>query len=715
MREFGIRCETGYCVDSFGHNGNMPQLLAKGGMKNYVFMRPQPHENPDILVLFNWQSPDGSQVLTYRIVEHGYTALGKPVINDVLRLEKLFQDKGFDLMCFYGVGNHGGGPTKKHIDEIKDLIREGKALKFSSPDSYFYDIKKKNLNLPLYKGDLQYHAVGCYSVTSKLKTLQRAAERELGNAEIYMTMANILLGAEYNGNEIIKAYKNVLFNTFHDILCGCSIKRATDECIYSYKEALSIAIRNKERAILLIAKNINTMVKGVTGWGKSDLETWEENNLGVPVIIFNPYSYRRKAAVSINRKFGAVQDAKGNNIDFQYVQGEYLNKSETYLEASATLFEVDLPPVGYTTYWIYGKGQNINNDTVQNAKSISNDMVQTADGYILENSYLRIEFDEKSGAIVSIKNKNFNIEYLSKPSGNPFIVEDESDTWAHNLKGFYGNSFPMKLQSIKITENGPIRKTIQIKYVINNTSVLHNYSIYRHEDFIRVSVKINYNEKNSVLRYSFNSSLSDTKAYYEMPFGYIQKTCNEQEQPSLRWACIYGKNSGKEAGIAICCDSKSSYSLQENTLSFIGIRNSVYANHHAKPDKETEYDYTDEGISYFNYIILPVLGDIPFEKINMAADCILPPDYLIDSYHIGGLDKTFSLFDCDNAQIALTALKKRENGLGYVLRLNELAQKECSAKISFKNAQAVLNFKPNEIKTILFTEDKFIESDFLES
>ncbi|MDD4003459.1 MAG: alpha-mannosidase, partial [Clostridia bacterium] len=353
MREFGLHCQTGYCVDSFGHNANIPQLLVKGGMKNFVFMRPQPQENPDIPVLFNWQSPDGSQVLTYRITEHGYTALGNPVLNDVLRLEKVFRAKGFDLMCFYGVGNHGGGPTKKHIEEIKELIAEEKALKFSSPDSYFDDIRKKNLNLPGYKGDLQQHAIGCYSVTGKLKALQRTAERELITAEKYMSMANILLDANYNNEEIAKAYKDVLFNTFHDILCGCSIKRATEECIYSYGGAISAAIKNKERAMLLISKSINTMVKGVTGRGKSDLETWEEDNLGVPVIIFNPYSYSRKAAVQINRKYGAVKDDKGGDIDFQYVKGDYLNQSETYLEQSATLFEADLPPLGYTTYWIY--------------------------------------------------------------------------------------------------------------------------------------------------------------------------------------------------------------------------------------------------------------------------------------------------------------------------------------------------------------------------
>ena len=65
---FGVTARTGYCVDSFGHNGMLPQILKKSGMNEYVFMRPGPHEQqmPD---LFKWQSPDGSEVLALRLCD----------------------------------------------------------------------------------------------------------------------------------------------------------------------------------------------------------------------------------------------------------------------------------------------------------------------------------------------------------------------------------------------------------------------------------------------------------------------------------------------------------------------------------------------------------------------------------------------------------------------------------------------------------------------
>ena len=51
MEKFGVTAKTGYNVDSFGHQGMMPQILQLSGMENYVFMRPGPHEKgrPGIL------------------------------------------------------------------------------------------------------------------------------------------------------------------------------------------------------------------------------------------------------------------------------------------------------------------------------------------------------------------------------------------------------------------------------------------------------------------------------------------------------------------------------------------------------------------------------------------------------------------------------------------------------------------------------------------
>ena len=65
--KFGVTAKVGYNVDSFGHNGMLPQILKKSGMDRYVFMRPAKHEKELPENLFWWESPDQSRVLAYRI------------------------------------------------------------------------------------------------------------------------------------------------------------------------------------------------------------------------------------------------------------------------------------------------------------------------------------------------------------------------------------------------------------------------------------------------------------------------------------------------------------------------------------------------------------------------------------------------------------------------------------------------------------------------
>ena len=124
-KKFGRICKTGYNVDSFGHNANLPQLLTLGGMRTYVMMRPGMHENARIpQKLFWWDGPDGSRVLTYRISDcychNGIAQLDKAIEQIHAQLE----DKQHDMMLFHGVGNHGGGPTRGDMAHLIERMED---------------------------------------------------------------------------------------------------------------------------------------------------------------------------------------------------------------------------------------------------------------------------------------------------------------------------------------------------------------------------------------------------------------------------------------------------------------------------------------------------------------------------------------------------------------------------------------------------------------
>jgi len=64
-----------YLVDSFGHGAYLPRMLRQSGQNRLVMMRPQPHELTLPSCLFRWRSPDGHEVVTFRIVG-GYVCNG---------------------------------------------------------------------------------------------------------------------------------------------------------------------------------------------------------------------------------------------------------------------------------------------------------------------------------------------------------------------------------------------------------------------------------------------------------------------------------------------------------------------------------------------------------------------------------------------------------------------------------------------------------------
>jgi len=265
--KFGRAARIGYNVDSFGHNGMIPQILKKSGMEAYVFMRPDECEKDLPASLFHWRSPDGSAVRAFRIpISYGDwtgnldvddTPGQRTVVVKILETQSLSRLQGLPMMCFYGVGNHGGGPTIAALRAIEDFRREHPdAVRYASPEMYFADAPTEAI--PTLTGDLQHHASGCYAANSLIKMLNRRAENRLLSVEKMMSAAFSLMGHPYNRPLLTRAWRNLLFNQFHDILAGCCIKEACEDAVESFGESLAIAAELGNDALQKISWNVDT-------------------------------------------------------------------------------------------------------------------------------------------------------------------------------------------------------------------------------------------------------------------------------------------------------------------------------------------------------------------------------------------------------------------------------------------------------------------------
>jgi len=224
---FGRPATVGYNVDSFGHTAYLPRFLRAAGIDAYTFMRPGPNEKQLPSSLFRWRSPDGAEVTAFRITS-SYSAREVDLRKHVGRSLAAMPETVEHTMCFFGVGDHGGGPTKRQIEWIlanADAI-DGARLVISHPRAFFDAVADCSDALPVVTGELQHHAIGCYSVERRLKVAMRRAEAGLVQAE----QAVELFGrddARAFRDALRDAWDDVLFNQFHDVLGGTSLDKAS--------------------------------------------------------------------------------------------------------------------------------------------------------------------------------------------------------------------------------------------------------------------------------------------------------------------------------------------------------------------------------------------------------------------------------------------------------------------------------------------------------
>lgn len=645
LEKFGTTAKVGYNPDSFGHAVTLPQILKKSGMDYYTFMRPGPHEMGLPSRLFQWQSPDGSQVLTFRI-PYEYCTWGKNLEVHIKKCTTEIPDV-HELMVFYGVGNHGGGPTRENIDSIHQLNTNAEfpELVLSTPNRYFATVEKRE-KIPVWTDELQMHAIGCYAAHSGIKQWVRKAENLLVRAEKFAALAHHLTGQPYPRAEFARAWKNVLFNHFHDILAGTSIESAYEDARNELGESLSIASRALNFAVQSLSWNIH--IPFLEG--------------SKPIVVFNPHGF--EAQMPIEMEYGGLKpgdvllDDQGNPIPHQVVRSEATVSGWR----KRITFMADLPALGYRTYrMVPGEVQ----PTPQ----------ETAPEVVLENPFLKVTFAATLGAVTSLYNKELDTEMLKGPAAQGSVYHDPSDTWSHGILRYPNLEGHFEGQDLQIIEDGPVKRTVRVRSVYQNSTLWQDFSLYAHSRHIEVKVTVDWHEKHRVLKLLFPLQLHFPQATYEVPYGVITRPADENEKPGQSWLDLSGvyRGTGQICGVSLINDAKASYSLQDTTLALTVLRSPIYAHHDPYvPSDGKEYRYIDQGEQHFTYLIHPHAGTWrDAETVRLSQSLNQPAVAIIETYHEGKLPLSQSLAHVDAQNVQLSVVKLAEDGSDLVLRLVE--------------------------------------------
>lgn len=682
--KFGKTATVGYNVDSFGHNGNLPQILKNCGLDTYVFMRPGPHEKTLPAHLFMWESADGSRVPTYRI-PNLYNVTHHNGGETFDYVEKL--DEGCDQMLFYGIGNHGGGPTKELLEWMHENLSD--RYVYSSPEEYFAAQSLKNL--PVVKDDLQFHAKGCYSACSEIKKNNRYAENKLISAERMSVLAKILKGIEYPRSELKYAWERVLFNQFHDILGGCSIREAYDDARIVHGEAMSIADRVANFARQQISWNIDTVSDGGDDSYVSE-ERAEE--MGMPLVVFNPLDHEVEATVHLrcftSEIYESATDSEGNILPIQTVRDSKTDGNKKY----AKLVSVKVPALGYTVCRVRKSAV----EPMENPFVIS--------GNSIANRKIKIDFDSESGEMIAITLLSSGKSLLSAPSRIDLYDDEKHDTWAHGIE-FFKDRVPSDAKgSVKVIEEGSVRATIRSVQTFGDSRIIRDYSIYRDSDYIDVKVMIDFREKFRILKFSYPVSCSDPRAYCKIPFGSIERPTNGSESVSGDWIALTGDG----GGLTVATDSKHSFDAENNELSLTVLRSALFADHYGARDEFCQFQ--EQGEHFFNYRISPFTSFGEAER--MAQELQNSPAAIMETFHKGELPTCFSGISVSHSNISVTAIKMSEDGEEIILRLYETDGRDTRATVRLFDREIECDLPHNSIKTYLVTATDTREVDFME-
>lgn len=671
--KLGVTAKVGYNVDSFGHNLMLPQILKKSGMDSYIFMRPGQHEKEMDSDVFDWVSPDGSSVTTYRIFS-SYTLNFNYAETVEKRCEYLDEGTRTDLDIlpfFYGVGNHGGGPTIRNLEvfrEFKELHPE-KELIYSDVHDFFEDVRSRNTELPKYYDDLQHHAAGCYATVSKIKKGIRNAEVSLSAAENYGVLAGTLCHKKHKTKEYEDAWKNVCFCHFHDAMGGCSIREVYDDADYMLGMAKNTAAVEENNALQTLSWVINT----------------SDKTKGLPVVVFNPHSFDAVRLVQINAQYDKVVDANGNEIPCQHV---YSSAHECKWRDD-TLFEAHVPALGYAVYYV----SNIEETKEECVETTENETTEASEqlpfviavaftgnrtanehhGTILENDIFRIEFELYSGYITSFIDKRTGTECITNRAAVPVVIDEYyHDTWSH-AKNFFTDEMARFCDAkVTVTEQGPVRATVKVVNRYNDSTLTQYFSLTAGSDKLNVRAKVDWHEKHKMLKIAWPMAVENPKAYYEIPFGVIERPADGEEEPGLTWTAVKGSN----GGFALVNNSTYSSSVKDNTIYHTILRSPIYGDHGASRLEESEF--TEQGLCEFSYTLMPVKEDWT-DVVQEGKLLNKSFTNIIETWHDGKLsDKPYAGLHIDQPNVMLSALKYSEDQKGLVIRLYETTGKTCS-------------------------------------
>ena len=535
--KLGYDVTTGWGLDTFGHNGQMPQILKLAGMKSYWFQRGV--SSPDTPSEFLWQGIDGTRIPAFWL-PIGYGAL-QEVPADENDFDSLLKSR-FDSLTPYTRGHErvlmAGADVSEPEENLPIMIAKFNAsgqqpfvARFAIP-SDFEALVGKRTDTPVIEGELNPVFQGIYSSRIEVKQAIRNLERLLTTAEKLSVIAGVL-GAPSSRELIDQAWEPLLFNQTHDLTSGVMVDKVYEDSMQRYAHAGWLVNALVRRSVDSITARIDTSGKGV------------------PIAVFNTLGWARTDFAEVDVPFSdsgvrtfALFDAGGNAIPIQFLNA-LRNEDGGIRQARIAFLARNVPALGYVVY------HAVPGTPPAAAPVGQSHNTQREDSAAIENEFYRATFNLWTGEMTSLRLKESNWEALAA-AGNVVAREyDGGDFWElyGTLNG--GRFTSMKKEILPprpsytqwssdfvggsgATISGPVFSEFHITHPFGKNQFSTRVRLYN--GLRRIDISTNLVNEEEFVRYRvlFPTSIQQGTTMEEIPFGAIERP-QRQEFPAQNW------------------------------------------------------------------------------------------------------------------------------------------------------------------------------------
>jgi alpha-mannosidase len=390
-------------------------------------------------------------------------------------------------------------------------------------------------------------------------------------------------------------------------------------------------------------------------------------------VVFNSLAWERKDVVEVDVPLAGapsrvdVRDSAGKAMLAEVVPGE-----PRMPVVRVRFLAEGVPSLGYKVYHIAAAQS-------AGAERLASTPVR-AGANELENEFVRVRVDAKSGCITSIFDKKLQRETLAAGScGNLLqaFVDKPKDWDAWNIDANFEDKKwdLMDSEEVKLVEKGPVRAAIRVVRKFQNSKFVQFITLYAGVPRVDIRMEADWHEEHILIKAAIAVAAKSDFATYEIPYGSIQRPTTRNtpaekamfEVPALRWADISDEN----GGVSLLNDSKYGHDAKGNVLRISLLRSPKW------PDPNA-----DMGHHEFTYSIYPHAGTWrEAGTVRRGYELNTPLLAIATQSHSGSLPAAHSFVSVEPANAIITAIKKAEDDDGLIIRFYESVGRETQVSL----------------------------------